>query len=248
MGDGDQGTKGAKARPTKVASHAAPVPWYRRPRNLAVLVLVAAGVVAVTMLFQGRDSSKLESSDGQHMTIPDYLAQEGIAAEPIRPGDPGTPGISFRASECVSNTCWLPPGWYDAGTDAPPGSYATAFFDNSSNPDHLANVVVLFSRLVGQPDPAKILAYAPGELQNLPGYIRLTGPTQTTLNGFEAVQLGGVYRASDGEERIIAQKTAVIPAPGNLYVLQINVDVSKGDYFHLQQVTALMDEQAKITP
>lgn len=71
-------------------------------------------------------------------------------------------------------------------------------------------------------DPAKIAEYAPGELQNLPGF--QGGDAQKDeLGGFEAYQVGGSY-LRDGVKRMIAQKTVIIPKGPDLFVLQVNAD------------------------
>ncbi|MBI3690649.1 MAG: LpqN/LpqT family lipoprotein [Mycolicibacterium aromaticivorans] len=71
--------------------------------------------------------------------------------------------------------------------------------------------------MTGNVDPKKVLEFAPGELQNLPGWTPLgDGANKSTLSGFDAVQLGGNY-TKEGKKRIIAQKTVVIPGQDGLY-------------------------------
>lgn len=108
--------------------------------------------------------------------------------------------------------------------------------------------MVLLSKVGGNADPEQILEYATGELLNLPDYVAITTPTESTMSGFDAVQLGGLYTREDGEERIIAQKTVVIPEQDGLYLLQLNVGAPKGEAPVLQEATAYLDDQAKITP
>jgi hypothetical protein len=45
--------------------------------------------------------------------------------------------------------------------------------------------VAIFSKLTGNVDPGKIIQYAPGQLQNLPGYEGSKGKA-TTLGGYQA--------------------------------------------------------------
>lgn len=210
-------------------------PWYRRRRNLLALLVVVAAVGAA-LFVAGRDSSA-PVSGGPTTTIQDYFKDSGVTAAKVRPGDAGVPTI----------TLGLPPSWADAGPDTPPYAFGEAVYDASSNPEDPAFVDVLLSKVDGDADPAKILDYAPGELRKLPEYRPISEPDRSTLSGFDAVQLGGLY-TRDGQERIIAQKTVVIPTPNGLYVLQMNADGPKGDAAAVQEATAVIDEQAKIVP
>lgn len=242
MVDGEQG---AKAEPVKVAAHAAPVPWYRRPRNLAVLGLVVAAVGAGGFVVAKRDSGPPPPGSsvagpgrtGPNKTIADYLADNDLTMTPVRVGEPGTPVVTLP----------MPPGWSDAGPDTPPGVYGEMLYDNATNPDDAPFIDILLSRLDGDADPAQVLEYATGELKNLPDYIPGADSKTSQLSGFAAVQLAGLY-TKNGEQRIIAQKTVLIPSPNGLFVLQMNANAPKADASILQQATALIDEQAKITP
>lgn len=229
----DEPTDPSPGEPVTVADK----PWFRRPGTLAVIVLIAAALVAALVVVFGRDSSSTSDKPAE-MTIPEYFSANGITATPVRRGEPGTPVVSFA----------LPTGWSDAGGDAPEGAYGAAFYDSSPDPDYPPSVVVLLTKLAGDADPARILEYAPGELESLPDYTVVSKPKSSTMSGFEAVQLGGLYTREDGVERIIAQKTVVIPAQDGLYVLQLNVDAPKAEAAVLQEATAALDEQAKIAP
>jgi len=220
-----------------VGTEAADKPWFRQPGALAGIAFVAAALIAALVFVVGRDGSSPAGSSGSGMTIPQYFAENGITATPVRRGEPGTPVIGFT----------VPRGWSDAGPDAPEGAYGAAFYDNSVDPDYPPSIVVLLSKLSGNADPAKILEYAPGELESLPDYIVGSRPMSSTLSGFDAVQLSGLYTREGGEQRLIAQKTVVIPAQDVLYVLQINADAPTAEAPVLQEATVLLDEQAKIT-
>ncbi len=222
--------------PATAGTTVADKPWFRRPATLAVLGLLAAALVAALVFVVGRDSSS-PSSGSAAMTIPEYFSANDITVTPVRRGDPGTPVISFT----------VPRGWSDAGPDAPEGAYGAAFYDNSVDPDYPPSIVVLLSKLSGNADPAKILEYAPGELESLPDYIVGSRPMTSTLSGFDAVQLSGLYTREDGEQRLIAQKTVVIPASDGLYVLQMNADAPTAEAPVLQEATVLLDEGSKIT-
>ena len=215
-----------------VGTTVADKPWFRWPGTLAVIGLLAAALIAALVFAVGRDSPRPVGE-----TIQTYFSQNEITSTPVRRGDPGTPAITFP----------LPPGWSDAGPDAPKGAYGAAFYDDSVDPDYPPSIVVLLSKLSGDADPAKILEYAPGELERLPDYKVGSKPMTSTLSGFDAVQLAGLYTREDGEQRLIAQKTVVIPAPDGLYVLQMNADAPTAEAPVLQVATVLLDEQAKIT-
>jgi Probable lipoprotein LpqN len=94
---------------------------------------------------------------------------------------------------------------------------------------------------------AKVLEYAPGEIQNLPGYEGASEGSPSTLSGFDATQIGGLY-TRNGVRRAIAQKTVVIPGQDGLYVLQLNADGTEAQMGTLMDATTAIDEQAKITP
>ncbi|KKC02261.1 hypothetical protein AWC17_17685 [Mycobacterium nebraskense] len=166
-------------------------------------------------------------------TIADYVKDNHITETPVHHGDPG-PNVDLP----------VPPGWQlnqNAGT-----SYGGIVSTQPSNPADPPTVTALFSRLTGDVDPAKIIQYAPGEVQNLPGYDGSDG-SASTLGGFQAWQLGGTYQR-DGNTRTIAQKTVVIPSQGAVYVLQLNADGPQADQGPLMDVTKIIDDQTTITP
>lgn len=246
MGESDKGMpeggarEGAEEPPVlteKADEDADASAWYRRPRNLIILGLVAAAVVAAVVYAIGRggNASDVGSRD---KTLAVYFSENDITTAPVLPGDPGAPEIAFT----------LPRGWSDAGPDAPPGAYGAAFYDASLDPEYPPSVVVLLSKVSGDADPEQILNYASGELLNLPDYVPVTNPQRSTLSGFDAVQLGGLYTRDDGEERIIAQKTVVIPEQDGMFLLQLNVDAPKEEAQVLQEATAALDERAEIIP
>lgn len=174
---------------------------------------------------------------GAHKTIADYLKENGITDSPVKRGDPGSPEINLP----------MPPGWEDAGPKTPEWAYGAIV---STDPAFAANpptVIALVSKLAGNVDPAKILEFAPGEIQNLPGYEGGNAGSPSKLAGFDATQVGGMY-VKDGARRAIAQKTAVIPGKDGLYVLQLNADGLEDQMQSLMDVTAIIDQQTTITP
>lgn len=170
-------------------------------------------------------------------TIQDYLKENQITEAPVKRGDPGSPNIDLA----------MPPGWSDAGAQTPDWAYAAIVFDTPKVPNDPPSIIAIVSKLTGNVDPKKILELAPGELQNLPGYEPLGEANQSSLSGFDAVQLGGNY-VKDGQKRIIAQKTVVIPGKDGLYVLQMNADALDGQEGPLMDATGVIDEKTTITP
>jgi hypothetical protein len=209
-----------------------------------VLVLTVVAVIVGAIFVVNRDSGRSESGSatakvgtGPNKTLVDYFSANGITQTPVRVGEPGIPNITIPP----------PPGWTDAGPEIQPGAYAELFYDDAANPDDAPFIEVLLSRLDGPADPNQVLDFATGELRNLPNYQQVSEPAASTLSGFEAVQLGGLYTKS-GEDRLIAQKTVVIPSPNGLFVLQLNADAPKGEAWVIQEATAWIDEQAKVAP
>lgn len=175
---------------------------------------------------------------GTNKTIQDYLKENQITETPVKRGDPGSPNIDLA----------MPPGWSDAGQQTPDWAYGAIVFDSPQDKADPPSIIAIVSKLTGNVDPKKVLEFAPGELQNLPGWTPLgDGANKSTLSGFDAVQLGGNY-TKDGKKRIIAQKTVVIPGQDGLYVLQMNADALDGQEGPLMDATNIIDEKTTITP
>ncbi len=113
--------------------------------------------------------------------------------------------------------------------------------------DDPPSIIALVSKLTGNVEPGKVLEFAPGELQNLPGFEGGDAGNPSTLGGFDATEFGGTY-TKDGVKRAIAQKTVVIPGQDGLYVLQINADGREDQLGPLLDATSVIDEQTTITP
>ena len=103
------------------------------------------------------------------------------------------------------------------------------------------------SKLTGNIDPQTIIDLAPGELQNMPGWVASNEGENSTLDGYKAYQLGGTWK-SEGQTKVVAQKTVVIPAADGLYVLQLNTDGLENQGEIVGAATTVIDEQTKITP
>ena len=235
--DLDAGAVDSNDDVASVGTAVADKPWYRQSRTL-IGIGVAAALIAALVFVVGRDGSSRTGSSGSGMTIPQYFADNGITATPVRRGEPGTPVISFG----------VPRGWSDAGPEAPEGAYGAAFYDSSVDADYPSSIVAILSKLSGDADPQKVLEAAPGELEALPDYTVVSKPKASTMSGFDAIQLSGLYTREDGEERIIAQKTVVIPAQDGLYVLQMNADGPKDEARVIQEATVVLDAESTIKP
>ncbi|GAB3240258.1 LpqN/LpqT family lipoprotein [Mycolicibacterium hippocampi] len=175
---------------------------------------------------------------GPAKTIVDYIQENNIEEAPVKRGDPGAPTIDLP----------FPPGWEDAGPATPEWAYgAIVFTGDPAMAQDPPTIIAILSKLTGNVDPAQILEYAPGEIQNLPEFEGPETGQPGTLDGFESAQIGGMY-VRDGVTRMIAQKTVVIPGQDGLYVLQLNADGTEDQAMPLMDATAAIDEEATITP
>jgi hypothetical protein len=68
----------------------------------------------------------------------------------------------------------------------------------------------------------------------------------STLGEYPAYQLGGTW-IQDGQTKIAAQTTAVIPGSDGLYVLQLNADCLENQGEIVGAATNVIDEQTAIT-
>lgn len=174
---------------------------------------------------------------GPNKTIVDYIRENGITETPVKRGDPGAPTIDLP----------MPEGWEDAGPRTPDWAYGAILSTDPAFTSDPPSIMALVSKLTGNVDPAKILEFAPGEINNLPGFEGSNTGTPGKLSGFDAMQVGGTYE-KNGVTRAIAQKTVVIPGQDGLYVLQLNADGREDQIGVLGAATVIIDEQTKITP
>ncbi|WP_102143972.1 LpqN/LpqT family lipoprotein [Mycobacterium hubeiense] len=175
-------------------------------------------------------------ASGPRYTIPDYIKENGIVDTRVRRGDPGSPTVNLP----------IPPGWQDAGPRTREWAWQELVFTDPTVAQDPPRIIAQMSKLTGNVDPAKILEFAPGELQNLPGWEGGNGNADK-LGGFDAWQTGGMY-IKDGARRAIAQKTVVIPGQDGLYVLQLQADGLRENIGALMDATAVIDDQTTITP
>ncbi len=173
---------------------------------------------------------------GANYTIADYIKDNHVTETPVKRGDPGAPTVNLP----------FPEGWEDAGAKTPPNAWGQIVFTDPSAGPVPPTITAIMSKLTGA-DPAKIVEYAPGELKNLPEYEGGNEGQTGKLGGFDAVQVGGTY-VEDGQKRMIAQKTVLIPAGQDLFVLQLNAEGTEDQIGPLMDATTAIDEQTTITP
>src|SRR6185312_9405021 len=153
---------------------------------------------------------------GPNETIADYIKNNNIQATTITPGTPGAPTIDLP----------VPEGW----TRIPEGGDAQYFgivFDTPTNPNDPPKIIATVEKLTGNVDTDKLLAVAPGEVKNLPGYNSGDGK-KGTLSGHPTSQLGGPY-TKNGVTRIVAQNTVAIQSENGIYVLQLKAEGPEAD-------------------
>jgi hypothetical protein len=178
-----------------------------------------------------------EDAAGPNPTIASYIAENNIQETPVKRGDPGSPTIDLP----------LPEGWEPAGDDTPEWAYGAIIYTGPEAAEYTPSLVALVSKLTGNVDPQAIIDVAPGELQNLPGWTAMNEGEVSTLGEYPAYQLGGTWQ-SDGQTKIVAQKTVVIPGADGLYVLQLNADGLEDQAEIVGAATNVIDEQTTITP
>jgi hypothetical protein len=146
------------------------------------------------------------------------------------------PSTSASASKTTSTT---------SAKAAPSSKPKVAPRDEEAG-EYMPSIVALVSKLTGNVEPQKIIDLAPGELNNLPGLSAMNEGEVSTLGEYPAYQLGGTW-TQDGETKIVAQKTVVIPGDG-LYVLQLNADGRENQGEIVGAATDVIDSQTTITP
>jgi serine/threonine-protein kinase len=224
---------------------------------VAVLVLVGAGIFGVTRLSASdaagpapttpsttRSSSPTEPTstrssaspvptNTRFFTIADYIKENRIAETAVHRGDPGAPVITVP----------MPPGWADGTTRLQPLPYFAIVHETPGNPDP-PWVRTYMSKLEGDIDVQRLIDYAPNELKNLPG-----GELQQNglgkVDGLDAVQVRGTY-LNEGQRRVVAQTTVVIPTPGGLYLFQANGNTAEPFANILDDAMVAINNETKI--
>jgi Probable lipoprotein LpqN len=178
-----------------------------------------------------------EDAAGPNPTIASYIKENNIQEAPVKRGDPGSPTIDLP----------VPDGWEPAGENTPDWAYGAIIYNGPDAGEYTPSIVALVSKLTGNVDPQKIIDLAPGELNNLPGWSAMNEGEASTLGEYPAYQLGGTW-TQDGQTKIVAQKTVVIPGSDGLYVLQLNADGLEDQKELIGAATDVIDSQTTITP
>lgn len=178
-----------------------------------------------------------EDAAGPNPTIATYIADNGLTETPVKEGDPGSPTINLP----------VPDGWEPAGKDTPEWAYGAIVYTGPEAAEYTPSIVAIVSKLTGEVDPQQIIDLAPGELNNLSGFQAMNEGNVSTLGEFPAYQLGGTWE-SEGQTKVVAQKTVVIPAADGLYVLQLNADGLESQLQIIGDATDVINNQTTITP
>jgi hypothetical protein len=182
------------------------------------------------------ESSPAEAA-GPNPSIASYIKDNNITETPVHMGDPGSPTINLP----------VPDGWEPAGENTPEWAYGAILYTGPEAAEYTPSIVAIVSKLTGDVDPQKIIDLAPGELNTLTGYEPLNEGATSTLGEYPAYQLGGTWQ-SDGETKVVAQKTVVIPGSDGLYVLQLNADGLDSQKEVIGAATDVIDSDTTITP
>ena len=164
-----------------------------------------------------------------------YIVDNKIAEVPFKPDEPGAPQIDFP----------LPPDWSPAGDRTPDWAYGAIVYDKAEDPQNPPFMYAIASKLTGDVDPAKILEYAPGQLNELPDFKAIGAPERSMLSGFDSIDYVGTY-VRDGESRAVGQQTIVIPDDDALFVLQLNGEAPKGQEQIVIDAATIIREQTTI--
>jgi Probable lipoprotein LpqN len=170
------------------------------------------------------------------LTIADYLKSANITETPVRAGDPGAPKIEFPTPE----------QWQQA-IDVPGNPFWAIMLTESSDPENPAIIEARLSKLSADVPIQTIFDYAPGELENLPGYQALGDGGRASLGGVEAFQMGGLF-TENGVKKLVAQKTLLLESPGGPYLLRVRATGPEADTPALIAGTAALDDNTVITP
>ena len=174
---------------------------------------------------------------GPNKTIADYVAENKIVESAVTKGEPGSPTFNFA----------MPPDWKAAGPRKPEWAYGAIIYDKAEDPADPPFITAIVSKLTGDVEAAKVLEYAPGMLQNLPGYEQDGEVEKIKLGDFDAIQFQGSY-LQENVRRYIAQETVVIPGKdGALFVLQLNADAPEGQQQVVLDAAKVLNADSTVT-
>ena len=185
---------------------------------------------------EGRGGAADAEAPAAGATLHQYIVDNKIAEVPFRKDEAGTPTIDFP----------FPPDWVSAGDKTPEWAYGAIVYDKADDPEDPPYMYAIASKLTGDVDPAKILRYAPTQLNDLPEFTPLGEPEKDSLGGFEAINYIGSY-VRDGKPRSVGQQTVVIPGKDALFVLQINAESPKGQEQSVIDAFTIISDETTIT-
>ncbi|MGX9671299.1 LpqN/LpqT family lipoprotein [Mycobacterium sp. HM-7] len=177
----------------------------------------------------------LVGTPGNYQTIATYLKSNNIQEALVHRNEPGAPVVTLP----------MPPGWADAGPQTPAFAYESIVYNGPSAGTYRPSATALISRLGPTADAQKILDFAPGELNNLPGFTATDPGTPGTVDGHKSFQIAGSWN-SNGVTKLITQNTVVIQDGTGLYVMQINIDGVADQAEIIKQITEAVDRDTKI--
>jgi serine/threonine protein kinase len=177
----------------------------------------------------------LVGTPGNYQTIATYLKSNNIPEVLVHRNEPGAPVVTMP----------MPPGWADAGPQTPAFAYQSIVYNGPSAGNYRPSATALISRLGPNADAQKILDFAPGELNNLPGFAATDTGTPGTVDGHKSFQIAGSWN-SNGVTKLITQNTVVIQDGTGLYVMQINIDGVADQAEIIKQITEAIDRDTKI--
>lgn len=184
------------------------------------------------------DAGNNNATDGPNPTIASYIKEHKITEQQVHRTDPGEPKIDLPK----------PDGWRASGDDNPPWAYDSIIYTGPVDAANYApSVIALLSKLTGVVDAKALMATAPGEIQNLPGFTPSGPGTETKVRNFPAYRISGTW-VSDGKTKFVAQQTVIFPSNGATYVLQLNSDGSAEQTPIVQAATDTVARQVTITP
>ena len=192
--------------------------------------------IASTMTTQISPTVWVSGEDPEATTLYQYIVDNKIAEVRVKPGEPGTPKVSFP----------FPPDWKNAGDRTPDWAYGAIVYDKAQNPEDPPYIVAIASKLTGDVDSAKILEYAPGQLNKLPDFKPLHKPKEDSLSGFAAIDYVGTY-IREGQPRLVGQQTIVVPGNDSLFVLQLNADAPQAEKQSVIDAARFIAEHTKIS-
>ena len=227
--------------------------WFVAAVSMVFGVALVGGLIVLAVVHSSKSSNTSTSTStststattaappafaqasGPNETIGDYIKKNNIQETTITHGTPGAPKIDLP----------VPVGWtrIPEGADAP---YGGIVFNTPTDPKDPPKIIAIVAKLTGYVDTDKLLAVAPGEVKNLPGYNGGDGQ-KSTLSGYPAYQIAGSY-TKNGVTRMVGQKTVVVQSKDEVYVLQLKAEGPQADANALNDVTGVIDQKTTITP